>query len=214
MLAVVVIVRVDVVPALVGVTEVGLSEQVGDVDELGVTAQVSETLLLKPPAEPRFTVAVEDCPGVTLAADRAETVREKPGATPDPRTIPDPERAICCGLATALSVILITALRLPVADGAKVTEIVQLLSLGIDRPQLLVWLKSPALVPVTVMLPKIRLVPLGILMVTAFTALAVPTVWPENARLLGDSKTLGGVATSEAIRRMRCARESATKRFP
>src|SRR6266566_2903572 len=72
---------------------------------------------------------------------------------------PVPLRATDCGLPDALSVIVTLALRLPVAVGVKVTLMVQeapaasvLELLG----HVLVWAKSPALVPVRAMLLMVR----------------------------------------------------------
>jgi hypothetical protein len=49
----------------------------------------------------------------------------------------------------ALSATLRVALRVPVATGLKVTLIVQLAPAATLDPQVLVWVKSPALVPET-----------------------------------------------------------------
>jgi len=63
---------------------------------------------------------------------------------------PIPERLTDWGLSAALSVIVSEAARLPLADGVKVTLIVQLAPAATLDPQLLVWTKSLALVPETV----------------------------------------------------------------
>ena len=53
------------------------------------------------------------------------------------------------GEPVALSAMATEANRLPAADGLKVTETVQLAPAATLTPQVLVWLKSAALVPVT-----------------------------------------------------------------
>ena len=63
-----------------------------------------------------------------------------------------PERAAVCGLPPPLSATETVAVRVPVAVGVKVTLIVQLLFPEIPVPQVLVSEKSPALVPLMVML--------------------------------------------------------------
>src|SRR5207237_510593 len=65
---------------------------------------------------------------------------------------PVPLRLIVCGLAGALSVMLMAAVRLPAAPGVKVTLMVQLAPAATEPPQLSVSAKSPVLVPVTAML--------------------------------------------------------------
>jgi hypothetical protein len=50
--------------------------------------------------------------------------------------IPVPVKPIVCGLPEALSVMVTAALRVPVADGAKTTLMVQLAFGAIDAPQL------------------------------------------------------------------------------
>ena len=59
-----------------------------------------------------------------------------------------PLRLTVCGEPVALSVIATEADRLPVAEGVKVAEIVQLAPAASEVPQVLLWLKSAALVPV------------------------------------------------------------------
>ena len=60
---------------------------------------------------------------------------------------PVPERLTVCGLPVALSVRVTAAVRVPVAVGVKVTLIVQLAPAATELPQVLVWAKSPGLVP-------------------------------------------------------------------
>ena len=71
-------------------------------------------------------------------------------------TVPVPERLTVWGLPLALSVMLTEAVRLPLAVGVKVTPIVQLDAPATELPQVLVWAKSPALVPVIARLVMLK----------------------------------------------------------
>ena len=67
--------------------------------------------------------------------------------------------------------------RVPVAEGVKVTVMVQLFFGPSDVPQVLVWAKSVEFVPVIVMPVMVRvLLPLTSVMVMFCAALVVPTV--------------------------------------
>ncbi len=66
--------------------------------------------------------------------------------------VPVPERLTVWGLPLALSAMLSEAVQLPLADGVKVTLIVQLAPAATELPQLLVWAKSLGLVPASAML--------------------------------------------------------------
>ena len=72
---------------------------------------------------------------------------------------PLPLSATVCGLPLALSVMLTLALRVPVAEGVKVTLMVQeapaATVLGL-MGHVLVWLKSPALVPLIPIVLMVR----------------------------------------------------------
>jgi hypothetical protein len=75
--------------------------------------------------------------------------------------------------------------RLPLAVGEKITLMAHLPPLATDPPQLFVWLKSPPLAPVIMMLLRVSVAVPVFLSVTALAALLVPTAWLENARLVG-----------------------------
>jgi hypothetical protein len=66
--------------------------------------------------------------------------------------VPVPMRLTVCGLPLALSVTETEAVRVPLAEGVKVTLIVQLVPAATELPQVLVWAKSLALAPVSAML--------------------------------------------------------------
>jgi hypothetical protein len=70
--------------------------------------------------------------------------------------VPVPERLTVCGLPLALSVMLTEAVRLPLAVGLKVTLMAQLLPAATELPHVLVWAKSPALVPVNTRLVMLK----------------------------------------------------------
>src|SRR5438067_1446456 len=91
---------------------------------------------------------------------------------------------------------LTLAVRAPVAEGLKVTVMVQLALtasvLGLSG-QVFVWAKSPALVPVSPTLVMVRgAVPL-LVSVTGWPALVVPVGWLPNERLVGERVTAGAV---------------------
>ena len=92
-----------------------------------------------------------------------------------PETSPVPLKLIVWGLPPALSVMVTEAVRSPVWVGLKVTVKVQLAPIARPVPQVLVWLKSAALVPVTTRLLMVKARPLGLESVTVFAALVVPT---------------------------------------
>jgi hypothetical protein len=70
--------------------------------------------------------------------------------------VPVPVRLALWGLPLALSAMLTEAARLPLADGVKVTLMVQLAPAATELPQVLVWAKSLALVPVTATLVTLK----------------------------------------------------------
>lgn len=71
--------NVDVVcPPLVNVACAGLNEHVGAIVGAGDTVQVNVTIPVNPPVDPKVTVAVPDCPGITelgVAEDGAATLK-------------------------------------------------------------------------------------------------------------------------------------------
>ena len=100
-----------------------------------------------------------------------------------------------CGLDAPLSVMDRDADRVPLAVGVKVTFTVQEPDAARLAGQLLVCAKSPAFVPVIVML-EILSVPGPLLVtVTGVEPLVVPTFWFPNETLEGDKFTTGTGAT-------------------
>ena len=98
-----------------------------------------------------------------------------------------PDSATVCGLRVSLSVIVTTAVRVPVAVGLNVTLIEQLDPAATFEPQLLLWAKSLEFVPDSAMLVmfKVRLPELA--RVIACAALVAPTAWLANVRLVGET---------------------------
>ena len=70
--------------------------------------------------------------------------------------VPVPVRVTLWGLPLALSVMVTDAVRLPLAAGVKVRLMVQLAPAATELPQVLVWAKSLALVPVTATLVTLK----------------------------------------------------------
>jgi hypothetical protein len=144
---------------------------------------------------------------VTVAPPVCDTVNVHVEVPPDPSdvgthvtplttvaatTVPVPESVMLCGDPVALSVMVMDALRLPVAVGVNVTEKLQLSPAGTLLPQVLVCAKSPGLVPVLamVLIPSAA-VPV-LLSVTDWAGLlVVPTLWFAKVRLLAVSEATG-----------------------
>ena len=91
-----------------------------------------------------------------------------------------------CGLPGALSVISTEALRIPAAVGVKVTVIVHWTpgAKGEEERQVLVSAKSPASVPVMLMLVMVVVLS-PLVSVTVCGALVVPRLWVGNTRPAG-----------------------------
>ena len=139
-----------------------------------VFAPVKATLLMLRAALPVF-VSVTGCtplvvPRVWLSKIRLVTVRLTAGP------LPVPVRFKLCGLRAALSVIVNTALRVPGAEGVNVTLIAQLAPAATELPHVLVWVKSPGLVPVKVKLVMLKVTFPVLLSVAVCATLVVPTV--------------------------------------
>src|SRR5262249_1509481 len=109
-------------------------------------------------------------------------------------TTPVPLRLIDCGLPLPLSVMLSAAPRLPVAVGVNVTLMLQLAFTarvaGLTG-QLLVWAKSPELVPAMPILLIVSAPGPLLVKVTFCAVLAVFTVWLPKLRLAVDRPTTG-----------------------
>jgi hypothetical protein len=101
--------------------------------------------------------------------------------------VPVPDRLTVCGLPPPLSVMDALAVRLPFAEGVNVTLMKQLAPEARLDPQLLVWAKSPELLPVIEMLVMLTdVLPLFVIVIF-FGRLVVPTGWLPKLILVGES---------------------------
>jgi hypothetical protein len=91
------------------------------------------------------------------------------------------------------------AARVPLAVGVKVTLIVHLLLAANALPQVLVWAKSPALVPVIARLVMLKAAVPVLLRVMACAVLLVPTDWLPNVRVVAERLTLGVVPVPDRL---------------
>jgi len=112
---------------------------------------------------------------------------------------PVPTRLTVWGLPVALSVMVNEAVRVPLAVGLKVTLMAQLPLAATELPQLLVWAKSPAFVPVMAMLVRLKEAPPVLVRVTVSAALTVPTAWLAKLRLAAERLTVGELAAPEGL---------------
>ncbi len=110
--------------------------------------------------------------------------------------VPVPERVTDCVLPVALLLLSVTtseAERLPETWGANVTLMVQLLPAPTELPQLFVWAKALALLPVNPMLLREREAFPVLLSVTVCAELVVPRVWLLKVKLAGLTPAVGAV---------------------
>jgi hypothetical protein len=112
-------------PLPLGVIEDGVTEQA---ESFGAPVHVNEIGWLKPPSGLIARVRVTDCPAFNVGA-LGETESEK--------SCPVPERLTVWGLCAALSVMERVPVRLPPAEGLKLTLIEQLAPAARLEPQLL-----------------------------------------------------------------------------
>ncbi len=100
--------------------------------------------------------------------------------------VPVPVRLTVWGLPMALSVMVTDAVRLPLAEGVKVTLIVQLPPAASELPQVVVSGKSPGLVPVTAALVMLKArLPLFV-RVTDCAGVEAPSNWLPKVRVVAE----------------------------
>jgi hypothetical protein len=117
-----------------------------------------------------------------------------------PGYCPVPVNGTVCGLNPALSVTDTLALRVPVAVGVNVTEIVQLFFGATEVPQVLVSVKSVGFVPViAIPLIVIAVPPLAFVRVMTCAALLVPTVCAAKVKLVGEKDAAVQVPVSVTV---------------
>jgi hypothetical protein len=113
--------------------------------------------------------------------------------------LPVPLKLTDWGLPAALSLTVSRPVRVPVAVGLNVTDILQVAFGASVAPQLLVWTKSPEIVK-----PSIASVAVPVFFkFTDFAPLVVPTFCPAKFRLVGERFATGvgvGVAVGVAVR--------------
>src|SRR6266536_774906 len=153
-------------------------------------------------------VSVVDCGALVVPRSRAPKLRlVGASATAGAGSAPVPLSATVCGLPAASSATERLALRLPLAVGLKVTEIVHAAPaasvLGLSG-QVLVCAKSSGFVPARPM-PLIvsGALPLFVSIVDC-AGLVVPLVWEPKVRLVGVSATAGAAAAAVPERSMLC----------
>ena len=125
---------------------------------------------------------------VTVWLPKASEVGDKLTAV-----MPVPVSDVVWGLVPALSLTDSVALRNPTAVGLKVTLMVQFAPAATLEPHVLLWAKSPELVPVKVMLLMVRAALPVLDSVTGPDALVVVTVWLPNANEAGVRPAIGPV---------------------
>ena len=89
--------------------------------------------------------------------------------------VPVPERLTVWGLPVALSATLSVAARAPLAEGLKVTLIVQFAPAATELPQVLVWAKLLEVVPITARLVMVNAALPELVSVIACAVLVAPT---------------------------------------
>jgi hypothetical protein len=128
----------------------------------------------------RFNDALPELVSVTVWAALAEPTDWFPKTRLEVErlatgAVPLPETATVCGLPVASSATAMDALRVPADVGVNVTLIVQLDPAARVDPQPLVWVKSVAFVPVTIMLETFIVAVPVFLSVTVLAELLLPT---------------------------------------
>jgi hypothetical protein len=101
--------------------------------------------------------------------------------------VPVPERLTVCGLLLALSLTFMVAVRVPIAPGVKVTEILHQDFSARSPPQVFVCVKSLGSAPVNVMLLIVNAVGRLLASMTMSTAPAVSTVRAANVKEVGET---------------------------
>jgi hypothetical protein len=189
------------VPAAVGLNVIWKVQGVPSTAMLGHCAVVAPAkspvvaMLLNVTATPPVLDAVTVCAGLVVPTVWLGKVSDVGIIVIVPVCVaPVPVRPTACGLPVALSAILIEAVRVPAAVGLNVTLIVQFAVAASDAGQVLVWAKSPALVPVTLTLVIVNAALPLLVSVMLCAALVVPTVCELKVKLVGASVTAGPLA--------------------
>jgi len=185
---------VTVIVTMTGALSVNVPGDAEQVPAGIVPLQETVTVSLNPPEGESESGNAADCPAETVAEV------EPPGATEMMTSVPSPDRVMACGLAGALSEMVIAPARGPVAVGVKVTEIVQVAFLAKLVPQVSVSAKSPLalmLVNISVALPTLVTVTLCLLLVE-------PTNWFPNGTAVAERLMAGPKGVPVPIRLTDC----------
>ena len=110
-----------------------------------------------------------------------------------------PESDTVCGLPVAESAIVMVAVLVPVAAALKVTLIAQLTPAAKLDPQSLVWAKSVALAPATVMLVTLNAALPELVRVIVCAVVVAPTPWLEKVRAMGETPATGAAPVPERL---------------
>jgi hypothetical protein len=145
---------------------------------------IAETVALAFPAFVIVSVCVLLAPAVMLPNESDDALAF---SVADGAAVAVPLNETCCGLDAALSVNVTAPVRVPVAVGENVTEIVQLPPAARLVAQLLVWAKSP---DAPMLLIERTAEPLLVRVITC-VALFVPIAWLVNVTLVGDKLAAG-----------------------
>lgn len=146
---------------LLGFTEEGEAEHVVSA---GKPLHEITTPELNPAIDVAVTVRLVEFPAATLA---------EVGLREMPKSAPPPINATICGLLAALSDTVSVAVRVPAAEGVKVTLMVQDNPAPRVVPQLPLWEKSVLLVPITPTTIPVRLAEPELVSTTDIKALVV-----------------------------------------
>jgi hypothetical protein len=141
-------------------------------------------LTVAPEAKPvPWTVRVNPGPpGATLVGTRDWLMKGRGFA-------PVPAKLTVCGLSSTLSAIVRVALPLPSAAGVKVTWMAHSAPTPSVDPQVLVWAKSPRLLPVMAMLVRVSATLPVLVKVTVCAGLLLPGAWSGKVSEEGDNST-------------------------
>ncbi len=112
---------------------------------------------------------------------------------------PVPDKPTVWGLPEALSETVSVAARSPLVDGAKMTTMVQLLPAASEAPQLLVWVKLPALAPDTVRPVTFNAALPELVSVTDWGTALLPTSWLGKLKLLGERLAAAAAPVPERL---------------
>jgi hypothetical protein len=198
---------VTVIVTMTGALSVNVPGEAEQVPAGIVPLQETVTGPLKPPAGESVNGNVADCPADTLAEV------EPPGGAEMTMSVPFPDRVTACGLAGALSEMVMAPARGPVAVGVKVTEIVQVAFLATLVPQSSVSAKSP----LALMLMKVSVALPTLVTVTLCFPLVAPTNWFPKGKAVAERLMAGPKGVPVPMRLTDCGLSPAlsmTRREP